>query len=289
MRNKILVIILIVCSGFFAQNEFPGIESKDLHENSIINERIFDGESLWGYIDGGADLYLEYGFTKLLVQEVDIELIHFTVNIYQMKDSASAFGIYSISKYKCRKVDSISMYNCISAFQFQIARGRFYIQIINNKGNETAKDISKNLASIILRKTKASDLVIPRLFQTELTASEMGELKFMNGILGIQNGYPDWIDRFSDEAKFSLYLLPVEKEDHSLIISLIKFSDEGQMKEFFSQSKIDYTPKDKFKKYTIDDKTIAVSNHDGEILYLESDSSFRNLDAYIEMVKSWKY
>lgn len=289
MRNKILVIILIVCSGFFAQNEFPGIESKDLHENSIINERIFDGESLWGYIDGGADLYLEYGFARLLVQELDLEQIHFTVNIYQMNDSASAFGIYSISKYKCSKVDSICLFNCISNFQFQITKGKYYIQIINNKGNNSAQDISKKIAVILLAKTDLQDIRLPQLFQNELLSKGIDQLKYMNGILGIQNGYPDWIDHFTNATNFSLYLLPVEENDNLLIISLIEFSDEGQMKEFFSQSKIDYTPKDKFKKYTIDDKTIAVSNHDGEILYLESDNSFRNLDAYIEMVKSWKY
>ncbi len=251
----------------------------------FTREQTFNGESLWGYIDGGADLYLEYGFTSLLVQELDLNQIHFTINIYRMKDSASAFGIFSISRYKCSKVDSISEFSCISNFQFQVVKGKYYIQIINNKGNKAAKDESKKIASILLTKTTDKDIVIPGIFRNELFARESEQLKYINGILGLQNGYPDWIDRFSDTSGFSLYLLPLEVDGKLLIISLIKFSGEDQLKEFFKQSKINYSLEDKFKLYKAEDKTIAISKCGDSVLLLEGDSTLNNIETYLELIK----
>ncbi len=285
MRNRIFVFIILLCTGVLAEAEFPKLEAKDLPGSVLTREQTFNGESLWGYIDGGADLYLEYGFTSLLVQELDLNQIHFTINIYRMRDSASAFGIFSISRYKCSKVDSISEFSCISNFQFQVVKGKYYFQIINNKGNTVAKDESKKIASILLTKTTDKDIVIPAIFRDELVAGESEQLKYINGILGLQNGYPDWIDRFSDTSGFSLYLLPVEVEGKSLIISLIKFSGEDQLKEFFKQSKIDYSIKDKFKQYRVEDKTIAIVKYGNSILFLEGDSSLKKIAAYVELIK----
>ncbi len=286
MKSKILVILILICTTVLAEVEFPKIVAEDLPGCLITREQTFDGESLWGYIDGGADLYLEYGFTSLLVQELDYGQIHFTINIYRMKDSASAFGIYSISRFKCDKVDSISLFNCISNFQFQVAKGKYYIQIINNKGNKEAQDKSKNIAAVLLAKTNEKDIALPEIFSNELLAKEIDELKYFTGILGIQNGYPDWIDRFSDDARFSLYLLPLETEGNSLIISLIKFSDDNQAKDFFNQLKIDYSLKDKFKKFMIENKTIVVTNCGNSILFLEGQNSIKNLEVYIDLIKA---
>jgi hypothetical protein len=219
------------------------------------------------------------------VQELDLNQIHYTVNIYRMKDSASAFGVFSISRYKCSKVDSISGFSCISNFQFQVAKGKYYIQIINNKGNKEAQDKSNKIAAVLLAKTNEKDITLPVIFSNELLSGEIDQLKYFTGILGIQNGYPDSIDHFEEISGFSLYLLPVEKEGKSLIISLIKFSDDNQVKGFFKQLKIDYSLKDKFKQYRVEDKTIAIAKCDDSVLFLEGESSIKNIDAYLELIK----
>ncbi|MFA6570329.1 MAG: hypothetical protein WCT77_03755, partial [Bacteroidota bacterium] len=46
------------------------LDVNDSKTFDITRNDDYDGKSLWGYIDGGADLYLEYGFENLVVQEV---------------------------------------------------------------------------------------------------------------------------------------------------------------------------------------------------------------------------
>ncbi|MEZ5010491.1 MAG: DUF6599 family protein [Bacteroidales bacterium] len=48
-------------------NEFPLFKTEYLTGSTILTERSFTSESLFGYMNGGAELYLEYGFDRLVV------------------------------------------------------------------------------------------------------------------------------------------------------------------------------------------------------------------------------
>ena len=56
----------------------------------------YKDDDLFTYINGGADIYLEYGFHRVVYNEYQDNNDHsINVEIYEMKNSASAFGIYS--------------------------------------------------------------------------------------------------------------------------------------------------------------------------------------------------
>ena len=60
--------------------------------------RIFAGDNLFDFIDGGADIYFEYGFTTVVSAEYqNSRKIPIRVEIYEMTGDAAAFGMYSIS------------------------------------------------------------------------------------------------------------------------------------------------------------------------------------------------
>jgi len=42
------------------------VNASDLQEKISIGNRVYEGSSLWGYINGGADVYLEYGFIPIV-------------------------------------------------------------------------------------------------------------------------------------------------------------------------------------------------------------------------------
>jgi hypothetical protein len=56
--------------------------------------RTFTGQDLFNHIDGGAELFLEFGFVKLSVQAYASGKAELTLNAYEMESSASALGIY---------------------------------------------------------------------------------------------------------------------------------------------------------------------------------------------------
>ncbi len=52
---------LTAFSQLLTNDQLPGLK--------IEKESLYDGTSLYGYIDGGSTLYFEYGFDQLVVQE----------------------------------------------------------------------------------------------------------------------------------------------------------------------------------------------------------------------------
>ena len=76
MFRKLLVLILLIlwlpaCLSQLPE-DFPTIDKTDLPGAKISSSRTFNGTSLFGYIDGGAELYLEYGFSAVLVTEIEL-------------------------------------------------------------------------------------------------------------------------------------------------------------------------------------------------------------------------
>jgi hypothetical protein len=57
--------------------------------------RLYEDKKLFDYIDGGAELYFEYGFEQACVQRYKAKEGGVTVEIYQMDTAASAYGVYS--------------------------------------------------------------------------------------------------------------------------------------------------------------------------------------------------
>jgi len=86
----------------FAQEEtsFPILSESDIEGGVITRTGYYDGEALWGLINGGADLYLEYGFNKLLLQLIEWKGYKFRIEIYRMKSPEAAVGIFSVAHCK---------------------------------------------------------------------------------------------------------------------------------------------------------------------------------------------
>jgi len=56
---------------------------------------VYNPDSLYQYIDGGADLYLLYDFKALLHQNFKSGATELTADIYEMNKPEDAFGIYA--------------------------------------------------------------------------------------------------------------------------------------------------------------------------------------------------
>ncbi len=113
---------------------FSTIGKKDLPEAKFSSSRVFTGSSLFGYINGGAELYLEYGFDVAAVTVIDYEDGEYKTEVFKMTGSEEAFGIFSVSKYRCLSIPALSEFTCQTKYQLQICKGPYYISIINKTG-----------------------------------------------------------------------------------------------------------------------------------------------------------
>lgn len=231
---RTIIFVSLFASHLFAQAEkpFPSIVESDIPGGKITRTSYYNGDALWGLIDGGADLYLEYGFDKLLLQEIEWRGIKFRIEFYRMNNPKSAFGIYSVSQYKCNKNDTLTKFICITAYQVQSALGKIYISLANDKGNDVAVNLSLQLFNNILSRSNETFFDIPDYFKKDSFKHFVNNLKFIKGKLGLQNGFPAWSDLLDQFQNFEIYVLPIQNEKVYSYISQIKFEFENDFLMF---------------------------------------------------------
>jgi len=289
-RIAFLCFLLFFTSSayaLFAQGGLPELTKKDVPEGQITRKEYFNGNSLWGYIDGGADIYLEYGFKRMLVQEVRAHNHHLKIDIYEMKGAEAAYGIFSISHNGCSSSDSVSRYSCITAHQVQIAINALYISIVNESGSSEEQNLGLNLAKKILAKVEEKAFSPPKLFRSEIYIPHIKKLRFINGILGIQNGFPQWEDAFEGIKNFALYLLPIDTKENRIVTAQIKFSEESDKIRFSKKLDIASSGSKLISEKTADGIFRAVREVSPmEIIYLESDAKRDDLQQFIKAMES---
>ncbi len=258
-KSRFITVLFFFAGIIYAQadSDFPALTATDIPDGKIIRTSYFGGEALWGIIDGGADIYLEYGFDKLLLQEIELRQTNFRVEFYRMIDPVSAYGIFSVSHFKCNKRDTLTKYVCITPFQVQCALGRFYVSIANDKGTKEADMLTIKLFEIILSRSKETLFEIPARFSKPEYSSQIQNLKVIKGALGFQNGFPTWSEKFEQFSNYIVYLLADDSGEEYSYSAIIKFFSGEEMKKFVAQN-----PDSK----SIKTKSIS----DNELLYYES-------------------
>ncbi|MBU0983480.1 MAG: hypothetical protein KKA42_06395 [candidate division Zixibacteria bacterium] len=131
------VVLLFVCFSFAAAE--VDIPPDNFVEGWQKSEDLlrFVGHDLYGHIDGGAELFHEFGFEQLLVQryaqgdnEIDLE-------IYQMTEPTAALGIYLMKCGTEKPLPGLEMRNSGGASQILLLKDRFFIQLNNFLGDST--------------------------------------------------------------------------------------------------------------------------------------------------------
>jgi len=96
----ITLIVLISCGGdenkgtSDVQQYLPAtVEKAKLTRSAEIS--VYDGKSLWEYIDGDAEIYILYGFRQVAATYYKNENTEIAVDLYRFKDSRHAYGLYS--------------------------------------------------------------------------------------------------------------------------------------------------------------------------------------------------
>ncbi|MDL2305625.1 hypothetical protein LJC72_09860, partial [Bacteroides sp. OttesenSCG-928-D19] len=96
-----------LCAILVALMLAPAIALHAQDEPQVQRERQFAGTALYGFMNGGADLYFEYGVQQLISRDILYGSQEFTLDIYQMPTPADAYGIYSMHVFRCQRADTL--------------------------------------------------------------------------------------------------------------------------------------------------------------------------------------
>lgn len=114
------------------------------------------GGDLFTLINGGADIYIEYGFKEALFQEykndTDKSII---IEIYKMESSESAFGIYTFKTSGAGKKYHIGNEASLESYYMNFWKGDFLVTLIGfDSGEATIQGIIA-LAKVVDSKIKS--------------------------------------------------------------------------------------------------------------------------------------
>ena len=254
MKN-ILIFTCIIFSIFsvFGQegNIIPELTESDLKGSELIRNETYNGNSLWGYMNGGADIYLEYGFKGLRVQEFKIDDQIIKAEIYLMNDQESAFGIYSIKTFNCLFSDTLLCPDCLNNYQYQAIKGSVYISITNENGSAKAKAICLETGKKILEKIKASEFKLPVFQNCNKNHFFLNDFKLIKGRLGLQNGISKWIGLFEDFDDYKIYYFRYKNQDSNISCAEIIFREQNDRDQFLLNS---------FQIKNIGNETLVIEN-----------------------------
>ena len=114
-------------------------------------------QDLYGHINGGAELFLEFGFDSLLVREYRHAGQEITLEVYCMERPESALGIYLMKCGKENPLPEITARNTGSLQQILAVQNRYVIQCNQFKADRESRVAMIALVNGLLKSIPADE------------------------------------------------------------------------------------------------------------------------------------
>jgi len=112
--------------------------------------KIFVGGDLFNHINGGAELFLEFGFEDLTVCKYNNGSYSLDLEVYKMQNPLAALGIYLSKTGKETPLKGISARNTANPYQIVLTSGQFFILINNFSGQVQFQSLLVRLSQALV-------------------------------------------------------------------------------------------------------------------------------------------
>jgi len=154
----------------------------------VDNLRVFTKADLYGYIDGGAELFLEFGFDQLTLQKYRSGSHEVAVEIYRMTDPAAATGVYLMKRGKETPDATFRARHTINRHQLMFVRDRYYVTINNLSGADQMQGALIAFGTHVTAKLPA-DRVPAEMKALPQAGLLPGSERLVRGPFGLQSFY----------------------------------------------------------------------------------------------------
>ena len=149
---------------------------------------VFIEKDLFNHIDGGAELFLEFGFAKLRVQPYSGEKAELVCELYEMTEPAAALGIYLMNAGRETPWPEIPARNSSEDAQVIAVKGRFLLKIDNFEPGSSLRPEMIALARVVL--ARIPDLPLENPFSALPDSGRVpGSERLIRGPVGLQPFY----------------------------------------------------------------------------------------------------
>lgn len=193
----------------------------------VKRERVFTGTGLYGFMNGGADQFLEYGVSRLTTRDVLYKGDEYTIDIYEMPTPEDAFGIYSLHIFKCSRADTLGCIDCLAPYQLQAVVGSKYVSVVFPSGTNAAKSKVDELIRLYLPMDGKEQPHIPEALG--VSAPYSGVVKLLRGPISV-SGVSMSLSHLLDGVIYSGVWFIADKPSKSYK-ALIEVSDKEEIEK----------------------------------------------------------
>lgn len=149
--------------------------------------RQYRDQELFDYMDGGADIYFEFGFDRVLVQAYAWGAHVIELEIYRMSDAAAAFGMYSIKKGSGGQQLDIGREGLLSDYYLNFWKGPFLVTLVGMDSSEETLSGLKAIARAVSPRLSPDGMRPPLLALLIPDNRIESTLRYFRGNLGFRN------------------------------------------------------------------------------------------------------
>jgi hypothetical protein len=151
----------------------------------------FVGEDLYTYIDGGAEIYQEYGFRRVVVQDYQSSAgKSVSLEIFEMETPSAAYGMFTFKRSGQGRIVPLGSAGELEDYYLNFWKGRFLVTLTGFDATTPTVDGLLSVAGAVDKK------LTKRAGAPDLVAALPGEglkpqsVKYLKGLLGLNNVYP---------------------------------------------------------------------------------------------------
>ena len=229
MKQLLTICFLIVFSLNISAEE----------DITVKRERVFAGTGLYGFMNGGADLFLEYGVKKLTTRDLVYMGESYTLDIYEMPTPEDAYGIYSVHTFRCTQADVDDEINCLSTYQFQTVKANLYVSLVFTSGSDKAKANAKSVIQRYIADIEEEQIPFPEQLQTIVSKPYSGKLKFLRGSISISGAQLSLAKTLEGAKINGVWFFPSDKEGENRAVVFFNDAETtSSIREKFEQDDI---------------------------------------------------
>lgn len=195
LRGKCIGLILLLIAASTAAQQAPGDLSGYLPASDEVcgwtpseAPQSYRGDKLYAMIDGGADIYREYGFTQVLRAEyVNGRGKSIKLELFEMESPAAAYGIYTFKIGVGGKAPAIGEEALLEDYYLNFWKGNLLVTVIGPDSEEETVQGVVALAKAVdarIAKTGERPELAGLLLREPLAFSHP---KYVRGSLGVMN------------------------------------------------------------------------------------------------------
>lgn len=247
--------------------------SQEIHnwERNLEFEE-YKGEDLFFYIDGGAEIYHEYGFERVIVQDYKSKNGRSaSLEVYEMSTPQSAYGIYTF-KSSGRGQELNVGHGCkLQDYYLNFWKGKFLVTITGFDAEKETIDGLKNIAGAVDKRIQTGTIaempgIYKRLPRENLDPQS---IKYFLGKLGLVNSYP-----FANADIFKIQEAIKGTYSTGYDIYILKYRDAEESKRVFASAKEGFKAETRYPNITAGKERLELEDDSGVRIVVEPYRAF---------------